>query len=70
MAWVIGILKFIFAVVGMLSMLFLFLNCLQAIVTPQLATEEDGEIHETGANFRYILAIITSVAWAIVICLP
>ena len=69
MLWLIGILKFIFASIGAFSGLLLIMSIISSIVNPQI-TLVGNEAIEKGLNARYIMAIISSIAWAIVIALP
>lgn len=69
MLWLIGILKFIFAALGMFMTVMLILAIISSIINPQMSLEGD-KIVENGLNARYMMAIIMSIAWAIVIALP
>lgn len=69
MLWLIGILKFIFAFIGLFATAMLILSIISSIVNPQISVE-GSEIKEKGLNARYMMAIIMSVAWALVIALP
>ena len=69
MLWLIGILKFIFAALGMFMAVMLILAIISSIINPQMSLEGD-KVVENGLNARYMMAIIMSIAWAIVIALP
>lgn len=69
MLWLIGILKFIFAALGMFMTVMLILAIISSIINPQMSLEGD-KVVENGLNARYMMAIIMSIAWAIVIALP
>ena len=69
MLWLIGILKFIFASVGMFMGLMLIMATISSIVNPQISME-DNKIVEKGQNARIMMTLITSIAWALVIALP
>lgn len=69
MLWIIGIVKFIFAALGMSMTVMLILSIISSIINPQMSLEGDKVI-EAGLNARYMMAIIMSISWAIVIALP
>ena len=69
MLWLIGILKFIFAALGMFMTVMLILAIISSIINPQMSLEGD-KVVENGLNARYMMSIIMSIAWAIVIALP
>lgn len=69
MLWLIGILKFIFAALGMFMTVMLILAIISSIINPQMSLEGD-KVVENGLNARYMMVIIMSIAWAIVIALP
>lgn len=69
MLWLIGILKFIFAALGMFTTVMLILAIISSIINPQMSLEGD-KVVENGLNARYMMVIIMSIAWAIVIALP
>lgn len=69
MLWLIGILKFIFAALGMFMAVMLILAIISSIINPQMSLEGD-KVVENGLNARYMMVIIMSIAWAIVIALP
>ena len=66
MLWLIGILKFIFAALGMFTTVMLILAIISSIINPQMSLEGDKVVE----NARYMMVIIMSIAWAIVIALP
>ena len=66
MLWLIGILKFIFAALGMFTTVMLILAIISSIINPQMSLEGDKVV----LNARYMMVIIMSIAWAIVIALP
>lgn len=70
MAWLIGILKFIFSFIGIASTVLFVLACMTSIVNPQIKVTEEGKTEEKGTNTRYMLGLIMSIAWALVIALP
>lgn len=69
MLWIIGIVKFIFAALGMSMTVMLILSIISSIINPQMSLEGD-KVVEAGLNARYMMAIIMSISWAIVIALP
>lgn len=69
MLWLIGILKFIFAALGIFMTVMLILAIISSIINPQMSLEGD-KVVENGLNARYMMVIIMSIAWAIVIALP
>lgn len=69
MVWIIGIIKFIFAAVAVFTTCLLITNTISSIISPEIV-EENGVVREKGVNARYIMVLIMSAAWAIVIALP
>lgn len=69
MVWIIGIIKFVFAVIAIFTMCLFVTSTISSIISPEII-EENGVAREKGANTRYYLALIMSAAWAIVIALP
>ena len=62
MAWVVGILKFIFGFVGIAA--------LGLFIISKFVTNDKGEVIDPTADGRYWLLIITAAALALVIALP
>lgn len=70
MIWLVGILKFLFGTIGVFCICAFVLSCISSIVNPNLDIDEEGnKVGDKYDNVRYILAIIMSVAWGIVIAL-
>lgn len=69
MAWLIGILKFIFATIGFFATGLCILNTVSAIINPQITVNE-GQVTEKNANARIMFLIIASLCWGVVIALP
>ena len=68
MIWVVGILKFISAFIGITTTGLFIMSCISSIINPQLIVEGDT-VKEKNQNSRYMLLLITAVAWALVIAL-
>ena len=68
MIWLIGILKFLFSSIAIFSTCAFILSCIASVINPSFRVEED-KVSDRYDNFRYVLAIIMSVAWGIVIAL-
>ena len=69
MAWFIGILTFICSFIAIVSMGLFILSCISGIINPQM-TMVNGELRDKNENSRYMLLLITAIAWGIVIALP
>lgn len=69
MAWLIGILTFICSFIAIVSMGLFILSCICGIINPQV-TMVNGELRDKNENSRYMLLLITAIAWGIVIALP
>ena len=70
MVWVFGILKFLFAAVGIFSLLLFVLVCIATVIYPQFdVNAEEGTINIVGGNARYVLAIICAVSFALLIAI-
>lgn len=63
--WIIGILKFLCAAIGLFSLLLFVLVCIATVIYPKF----DDNMNVIGANTRYVLAIICSVCFGILIVL-
>lgn len=68
MIWLVGILKFISAFIGITTTGLFIMSCISSIINPQLIVEGDT-VKEKNQNSRYMLLLITAVAWALVIAL-
>lgn len=70
MIWVIGIIKFLCSAVGMFCICAFILTCISSIINPNFDVDENGnKVADKYDNVRYLLAIVMSVAWGIVIAL-
>lgn len=69
MVWVLGILKFIFSVIGLFTSGLFVTSCISSVINPQIKYE-DGQLRDRTANSRYMFLLITSLAWGLVIALP
>lgn len=70
MIWVIGIIKFICAAVGIFCTCAFILTCISSIINPNFTVNAEGnKVSDKYDNVRYLLAIIMSVAFGIVIAL-
>ena len=70
MAWVVGILKFIFGFVGIAALGLFIISLISVIINPRFVTNDKGEVIDPTADGRYWLLIITAAALALVIALP
>lgn len=68
MVWIVGILKFISAFIGISTTGIFIMSCISSVVNPQLIVEGDT-VREKNQNSRYMFLLITAVAWALVIAL-
>ena len=68
MIWVVGILKFISAFIGITTTGLFMMSCISSIINPQWIVEGDT-VKEKNQNSRYMLLLITAIAWALVIAL-
>lgn len=68
MVWVIGIIKFLCAAIGMFCSCAFILSCISSIINPNFKVEGD-KVTDGNDNIRYLLVIILSIAWGIVIAL-
>lgn len=70
MIWLIGIIKFICGAVGVFCICAFVLTCISSVINPDFTVDETGnKVSDKYDNVRYLLAIIMSVAWGIVIAL-
>ena len=69
MDWFIGILTFICTFIAIVSMGLFILSCICGIINPQV-TMVDGQLRDKNESSRYMLLLITAIAWGIVIALP
>lgn len=70
MIWVIGIIKFLCAAIAIFCTCAFILSCITSVINPDFSVDESGnKTTDKYDNVRYILAIIMSVAWGIVIVL-
>lgn len=69
MIWWVVLLKFVFSAIGMFFTFALILAIITSIVNPKIQLNENGEPEEMGDKARILFAVITSIAWAIVIAL-
>ena len=69
MDWFIGILTFICTFIAIVSMGLFILSCIRGIINPQV-TMVDGQLRDKNESSRYMLLLITAIAWGIVIALP
>jgi hypothetical protein len=70
MVWVIGIITFICAFLGAVTLGLFILSCISSITNPQLSVDKDGQVREKNNNSRLMFLLITSIMWALVIALP
>ena len=70
MVWVIGIITFICAFLGVATLGLFILSCISSIIKPQLSVDKDGQVREKNNNSRLMFLLITSIMWALVIALP
>lgn len=70
MAWLIGIITFICAFLGSMTLGLFTLSCISSIINPQISVDDKGQIKERNNNSRLMFLLISSIAWAIVIALP
>jgi hypothetical protein len=68
MAWLVGILVFIFSVIAIFTTGIFVLMCISSIVNPQFKVEGEDVI-EKNQNARLMYLIIAAIAWALVIAL-
>lgn len=68
MVWVIGIIKFVCSVIAIFCTCAFVLSCISSVMNPNYNINANKNTDKSD-NLRYILAIILSVAWAIVIVL-
>lgn len=68
MVWLIGILRFICGFIGFFSLFFFISLTISSIVNPEFKTTENGVVSKY-TNTRYILAIICSIAFTLLIIL-
>lgn len=69
MAWLIGIITFICAFIGIATTGIFILLCISSIINPQISVDKDGNVSEKHNNARIMYLLISSIAWAIVIAL-
>lgn len=68
MVWVIGIIKFLCATIALFCTCAFILSCITSVINPNFKVEGD-KVTDSNDNVRYILVLILSVAWGIVIAL-
>lgn len=68
MVWVVGIIKFISAIVAIFTTGLFVLSCISSIINPQIIVD-NGAVKEKNQNSRFIFLLITSIMWGIVIAL-
>lgn len=68
MAWLVGILVFIFSVIAIFTTGIFVLMCISSVVNPQFKVEGEDVI-EKNQNARLMYLIIAAIAWALVIAL-
>ena len=68
MVWVIGIIKFLCAAIALFCTCAFILSCITSVINPNLKVDGD-KVTDGSDNVRYILALILSIAWGIVIAL-
>lgn len=69
MVWVIGIIKFLCSAIAIFCTCAFILTCISSILNPTFNVSGDNNVTDKYDNVRYLLAIIMSVAWGIVIAL-
>lgn len=70
MAWLIGIITFLCAFIGAVTLGLFILSCISSVINPQIVVDEQGQVREKNYNSRLVFLFITSFMWAIVIALP
>lgn len=68
MAWLVGILVFIFGAIGVFSTGLFILSCIASIQNPQIVLQ-DGKAVEQNDNARLVFLLIMSISWAFVMAL-
>ena len=69
MAWIVGILKFIFGFIGIAALGLFVISLIALVINPKFTTNEKGEVTDPTSDGRYWLLIITAAALALVIAL-
>jgi len=70
MIWIIGIIKFLCSAVGIFCACAFILSCITSIINPNFNVDENGnKVADKYDNVRYVLAIVMSVAFGIIIAL-
>lgn len=70
MAWLIGIITFLCAFIGAVTLGLFILSCISSVINPQIVVDEQGQVREKNYNSRLVFLFTTSFMWAIVIALP
>ena len=68
MVWVIGIIKFLCSAIALFCTCAFILSCITSVINPNFKVEGD-KVTDSNDNVRYILVLILSIAWGIVIAL-
>ena len=69
MTWFIGIITFLCAFIGAVTLGLFILSCISSVINPQIVVDEQGQVREKNNNSRLMFLFITSIMWAIVIAL-
>lgn len=69
MVWLIGIITFVCAFFGAITLGLFILSCISSIINPQLSVDDNGQVKEKNYNSRLMFLLFSSIAWAIVIAL-
>lgn len=69
MVWLIGIITFVCAFLGAITLGLFILSCISSIINPQLSVDDNGQVKEKNNNSRLMFLLFSSIAWAIVIAL-
>lgn len=69
MTWFIGIITFLCAFIGAVTLGLFILSCISSVINPQIVVDEQGQVREKNYNSRLMFLFITSIMWAIVIAL-
>jgi len=68
MVWVIGIIKFLCSAIALFCTCAFILSCITSVINPNFKIEKD-KVVDGSDNVRYILVIILSIMWGVVIAL-
>ena len=69
MTWLIGIITFVCAFFGAITIGLFILSCISSIINPQITVDENEQVREKNNNSRLIFLLVASIMWAIVIAL-